>query len=351
MPKHRRCIPFACIVLAFIARTPLAAESIGASSLAQQRDSSGSLKLDGRPDKLERRLDAYLSQQSREDRFSGVVLVARNGVPLFRKAYGFADRANRRPNTVTTRFNLGSLNKMFTRSAIDQLVMQGRLSHTDTLGAILPDFPEPISHPATVMQLLNMTAGLTDLHGPEFTQQPKDRFRSNADFYAFASTLPPLFPPGTRMQHCNGCYIALGAMIERITQRSYEDYMSEHVFGPAGMSHTASLQADDIERNLAIGYTKATGELRSNVFLHGAAGSAAGGGYSTADDLLSFLNASRNGRLPSIPPVVRATGDNLGVSTAIQTDDTWTVIVLANMDPPAAPMLAATILDGLTQSR
>jgi D-alanyl-D-alanine carboxypeptidase len=342
MPKHRRYIPLVCIVLALATHAPL----------AQERNAQAVPFGGGKTDKFDRALDAHLSKESADHQFSGVVLVAKQGVPVFRKAYGFADRANKRPNTVRTRFNLGSLNKSFTRAAIDQLVLQGRLARTDTLGSVLPDYPQAVSHPATVEQLLNMTAGLNDLFGPEFHATPKDRFRSNADFYSFVSTLPPAFPPGTRFQHCNGCYIALGAMIERITQMPYEQYVTEHIFKPAGMTSTGSLQTDAIERNIAIGYTTVGSDaLRSNVYLHGASGSAAGGGYSTVDDLLAFVNASRDGRLPFLPPGAQLIGGNAGVSTAIQTDPTWTVIVVANLDPPIAADTATMILAGLTKSQ
>jgi CubicO group peptidase (beta-lactamase class C family) len=141
-------------------------------------------------------------------------------------------------------------------------------------------------------------------------------------------------------------------MIERITQMPYEQYVTEHIFKPAGMTSTGSLQTDAIERNIAIGYTTVGSDaLRSNVYLHGASGSAAGGGYSTVDDLLAFVNASRDGRLPFLPPGAQLIGGNAGVSTAIQTDPTWTVIVVANLDPPIAADTATMILAGLTKSQ
>src|SRR5688572_23931782 len=97
MPKHRRYIPLVCIVLAFATHAPLAHERN-----AQAGPFGGS-----KTDKFDRALDVHLSKESAAHRFSGVVLVAKQGVPVFRQAYGFADRANKRPNTVQTRFNLG----------------------------------------------------------------------------------------------------------------------------------------------------------------------------------------------------------------------------------------------------
>jgi D-alanyl-D-alanine carboxypeptidase len=345
--SHRLCAPFLCIVLVLAAGALPAQQPRRMGPPPEKRNFESSIPINAKMQshELSRVLDAYLAKQAADDQFSGVVLVARNYKPIFRKAYGFADRANKRPINLQTRFNLGSLNKSFTGVAIAQLVSQGKLAYTDTLGAILPDYPQTASHSATVEQLLNMTAGLTDLFGPEFYEAPKDRFRTNADFYDFASKLPPLFPPGERMQHCNGCYIVLGEMIERITQVPYEQYVSENIFSPAHMTNTASLQADAIESNLAVGYTKRPdgSALRMNTFLHGAGGSAAGGGFSTADDLLSFLNTdAMKGKGMAI------NGSNAGVSNAIQAGREWIVIVLTNLDPPAGDRVASMIYDALT---
>jgi D-alanyl-D-alanine carboxypeptidase len=343
----------------------IALASAGGVSLAQQgplrggphdaRNASGSVAVNASMEAgvLERALDAHLAKMTDEDRFSGVVLVAKNGRPVFQKAYGMADRANKRPNDMRTRFNLGSLNKTFTNLAIDQLVAQHKLSYSDTIGNILPDYPQAESLGATVEQLMRMTAGLTDLHGPEHMATDKGSFRSNADYYDFIGKLPPLFPPGERQQHCNGCFIVLGEMIERLSQMPYEQYMAENVFKPAGMKVTGFAHQDAIEPNVAIGYTRQGSEtLRNNVFMHGAAGSAAGGGYSTAADLLSFVNSTRKDVPPGAPGSgIHAIGGFPGVSTTIQSDGVWTVIVLANLDPPAGASVGTRIFEALSGRR
>lgn len=334
--------PLTCLLALLVASGSCAQDSKDAAVTRAPIQSNG----------LEQTLDAYLAQQSAAGQFSGVVLVARNGVPVFRRAYGYADRANKRPNNVMTRFDLGSLGKLLTQSAVEQLVAEGKLSYSQTLGSVLPDFPQAMSLPATVQQLLNMTAGLNDLYGPEFAQTAKDGFRSNADYYTFLGTLPSLFPPCNTEQHCNGCFIVLGEMIERLSQEPYEQYMTENIYKPTGMVSTASLQADGIQPNVAIGYTQAVGNaLENNIFLQGASGSAAGGAHSTVDDLLAYLNDSRSGRLPPIPRLLMASGASPGVNTFIQTDNTWMVIVLANLDPPAADQAGADIFNVLTTSQ
>ncbi len=117
---------------------------------------------------IDRRLDGYFTKLVADDVFSGVALVARNGVPVFFKAYGLADREKKIANTIRTRFNLGSINKAFTQVAIHQLVAAGKLSYSDTLGKFFPDYPQAASRAATVEQLLGHRAGLSDFFGPEF---------------------------------------------------------------------------------------------------------------------------------------------------------------------------------------
>jgi CubicO group peptidase (beta-lactamase class C family) len=300
-------------------------------------------------DELSRALDTHLSKLAADDAFSGVALVAKQDAIVFQKAYGFADRANRIPNMPQTRFNIGSINKSFTQLAIDQLVAQGKLSYTDTLGKFYPEYAQAVSRTATVQQLLSHTGGLADFFSPEFQQMAKDRFRSNADYFAFVGMLTPKFAPGARNEYCNGCYIAVGAIVEKVSGLPYEQYVAEHIFAPAGMTSTGYPQADSIEPALAIGYTRRgrDGALRSNVYMHGATGSAAGGGYSTALDLFRFAQAGRNGRLPGAKSGLGIAGGAPGTNAVLESNDTWTVVVLTNQDPPTGERLGTGIIRAL----
>ena len=289
-------------------------------------------------EEMSRALDDYFQKLTKDDVFSGTVLVARDGEPVFQKAYGFADRSNQVPNSVTTRFNLGSINKRFTQTAIQQLITRGKLSLTDTVGKLLPDYPQELTRTATVDQLLNHTAGVADFFGPEFSAAAKDRFRSNADYYKLVSSEKPLFAPGSRNQYCNGCYIVLGAIIERVSGMPYEKFVEENIFKPAGMTSTGAFESDAILPNLAMGYTRrvGNGQLRSSIHLHGATGSAAGGGYSTVADLLAFTQALKNGRIPDVTPTREGyaiAGGAPGTNAIVEQGSSWTVIVLTNLDP------------------
>jgi D-alanyl-D-alanine carboxypeptidase len=304
-------------------------------------------------EQLGRALDAYFSKLVADDVFSGNVLVAKHGKTIYQRSFGYADRANKVPNDSATRFNIGSINKTITQTAIQQLVARGKLSLTDTVGKLLPDYPQEITRGATVDQLLQHTAGVADFFGEQFSATAKDRFRSNGDYYKFVSGLRPLFAPGERRQYCNGCYIVLGAIIERISGVSYEQFVQENIFKPAGMTLTGPLQADDINADVATGYTEQTSDkrLRSNVLMHGASGCAAGGGYATASDLLSYADALRDGRIPDVAPAknVGIAGGAPGINSVLEQNGPWTVIVFSNLDPPAAENVGRPLARALSE--
>ena len=299
-------------------------------------------------------LDGFLAPKAAADAFAGVVLVARNGSPVYLRAFGQADRERSIPNAADTRFSLGSINKLFTKTAIARLISEGRLSLTDTLGALLPDYPQAASKAATVRQLLEHQAGIADFFGPEFSKADKSRFQSNRDYYRLVSSLAPTFAPGERRQYCNGCYIVLGAIIEKVAGRPYEDYVREQVFARAGMRLAQSRRDGG-----AVGYTRRSpdrgGALRPNTDMMGAAGSAAGGGFATAADLLA--DARQTAWLLDIPAVtpgrsqghLGAAGGAPGINAVLESNAEWAVVVLANLDPPSAEQLGRAIHRQLTR--
>lgn len=295
-------------------------------------------------------LDGYIRRLD----YQGVVLVARDGKPLFEKAYGLAERGNGIPNTPATRFNVGSINKQFTRVAIEQLAAAGRLAMGDTIEKHIPDFPNATAKKATIGQLLDMRGGLADFFGPEFDKASKDGFRSNRDYYQFVAPKLSNFAPGERRQYCNSCYIVLGEIVERLSGMTYEQFIEQNVFRRAGMSDTCFCATDGIHPSLATGYTKRGGPWRAATLLHGAAGSGAGGAYSTARDLLAFDNALRKGQLvaqnQNEPRAMGYAGGAPGVNAIVENSGPWTVIALANVDPPAAETLGRAIAAALARN-
>src|SRR5260221_3443325 len=110
-------------------------------------------------------------------------MVTRHGAPIFQHAYGFADKVAKTPSQLDTKFNLGSINKVFTRLSIEQLVAAGKLSMDDTIAKVVPDYPsKDVAQKVTVRQLLNMTSGIGDFLRERYQATPKDKLRTLADY-------------------------------------------------------------------------------------------------------------------------------------------------------------------------
>ncbi len=238
---------------------------------------------------------AFVQGQADQGRFSGTVLVAKNGEPIFTAAHGFASLDFQVPNRLDTKFNLGSMNKMFTAVAVAQLVEAGKLSFDDAIIDHIPDYPnQEVAKKVTVHQLLTHTSGLGNYWTQEYQRTSKDLFRDVADYLPLFVDQPLLFEPGSQWSYSNSGFMVLGLVIERVSGQSYFDYVRKHIYEPAGMQHTDAYELDSVVPNLAVGYTlrgSENGELRNNLFLHVVKGGPAGGGYSTVEDLLRFSNA------------------------------------------------------------
>ncbi len=299
-------------------------------------------------------LNALIDKQSADDNFSSAVLVARNGIPIFQRAVGLASKQYNAPNRIDTKFNLGSINKIFTKIAIGQLIEQGKLSFGDTIGKHLPDYPnKDAAAKVTIKHLLDMQSGIGDFFGPRFEATPKDRIRGINDYLPLFASEPLKFEPGMSRAYSNGGYIVLGAIIEKVTGQSYYDFVRERIFKPAGMENTDSYEVDANVPNLATGYLRnEKGERVSNVYTKPARGSSAGGGYSTVEDLLKFTIALQKNKLLSADQTKRMMQGGLGIAggapginAALEIDPAsgYTIIVLSNYGPPSAGTVSEQI--------
>ena len=152
---------------------------------------------------------------------------------FFLEAYGRADRDFDVPNRTDTKFNVGSINKVFTQVAVAQLASGGKLALSDR--PRLPDYPGPGADRITIQQLLTMSSGLGDIFGKKYDATPKSRLRNLSDFLPLFVDEPLLFEPGMSRRYSNAGYVVLGLIVERVSGQSYHDYVREHVFRPAGM--------------------------------------------------------------------------------------------------------------------
>ena len=301
----------------------------------------------------------FLDEKTKRGEFSGTVLIAKNGKAILKRAYGMASKEFKVINRIDTKFNLGSINKIFTTIAIGQLYEQGKISLNDPIIKFLPNYPNKTAAQKVIIRhLLDMTSGIGDFFGEKFENTPKDKLRTIDDFLPMFANDSLKFEPGSQRQYSNGGYIVLGAIIEKISGESYYDYVREHIFKPTGMLNTESYEADIPVPNLAEGYTREETDKpwRNNIYTRPARGSSAGGGYSTAEDLLMFTVALEKNTFfknPETWETLRgepsgqksrrqgglgffggAPGINSGIETNIGKG--FTAIVMSNYDPPTA---------------
>ncbi len=245
------------------------------------------------------------------DEFSGTVLIAKGDKIIYQKAVGLANQEQNTPNNIETKFNIGSMNKMFTSVAIAQLAEKNKLNYSDKVIKHLPQLPEKTFGDITIEQLLTHTAGTGD-----FFMFPK--FETIADTAKTINTYvnigleePLLFKAGAKFKYSNYGYILLGAVIEKVSKLSYFEYVKQNIFAVAGMGNTDSYERDKKHDNLAIGYlpspTGEKGSREANTKMMEVKGNSAGGGYSTAVDLHKFSVALLAGKLVSLKTLATIT--------------------------------------------
>jgi CubicO group peptidase (beta-lactamase class C family) len=307
--------------------------------------------------------------------FSGAFLVAKGRDVLATGACGQANRRYGVENTIETRINLGSMDKMFTAVSVMQLVEAGRIGLDDPLSRYLDDswLPKEVSDRITIRHLLTHTSGLDSFLNAEFRQSSPTRFRKLADYKPLIHDEKPSFEPGEGYQYSNTGMLLLGAVIEAVSGEDYYDYVQRHIFRPLGMNDTGAWSMEDPVPNVAVGYfVDASAPLgwRENTLRYLYRGVPAGGGYSTVGDIHRFAMGLLDDRLISrasrdylwtrnLPNeygagfmitgsgagrIVGHEGSYLGVSSQLEiyVDKGYVVVLLGNQDW-AAPGLGDAI--------
>jgi len=318
-------------------------------------------------------LERLVNKLHQADVFSGTVLLAKGTDPVLQQPMGFSSRRFSAPNRLDTRFNLGSMNKMFTAVAIAQLEERGQLAYEDSIGQYLDStwIAPAIGRQVTLAHLLSHTSGLGSYFTPEFMESSRTKFRDVSDYKSLVSNDSLRFKPGTDWHYSNTGFLLLGAIIESITGESYFEYVRREVYQPAGMGNTDAYPLDEPVPNLAIGYEKQWSRRgvrwQNNIFKHVIKGGPAGGGFSTALDLLNFsralrenilISAEARNTLTSPKPELNSpdygfgfdiyadgrgfghTGGFTGISTALEIypEEDLTFIVLANYSRAGFPI-------------
>jgi CubicO group peptidase (beta-lactamase class C family) len=225
-------------------------------------------------------IDAYLSELEQKQEFSGAVLIARDGEVLISKGYGMADRAGQIPNTPQTRYRISWVTMPFTATAIMQLQADGELEVQDSICQYIlecPDYWQGIK----LHHLLTHTSGVSDSIQPWGSEA--DKPATGLERVELIKQNAPYFQPGEQLRYSENGYVILGAIIERVSGQSYEEFLKMHIFEPLGMENSGY-----DGNHMAVGY-KPTGieaPTPDVLFRYSAAGL-----YSTVEDLYMWDQA------------------------------------------------------------
>ncbi len=257
-------------------------------------------------------IEVFVNKTAAADAFSGTILVAKDGKPIYKTARGFASKAYDYRNRIDTKFNLASIGKNFTAVSIMQMVEQSKISLTDTVGKHLPDYPnKDVREKITIHHLLSHTSGLGELYSDKYVCR-KGALRQVKDYFPLFENDPKpfSFEPGMRWQYSNTGYIILGAILEKASGENFFDYVKNHIFKPSGMTNTDYYEADMDTPNLATGYTNTIdlgdnnydfrlGERRNGSQMATVKGNPQGGTFSTTEDLWRYSLALKSNKLIS----------------------------------------------------
>jgi CubicO group peptidase (beta-lactamase class C family) len=229
--------------------------------------------------------------------FSGSILVAKDGAPVWRESFGAADREWDVANTADTKFRLGSITKQFTATAILQLAEQGKLSVDDPISKYYADAP-PAWAKVTIKHLLTHTSGIPSYTAlPTFFAKDSKLPLTPDEIIKLTRDMPLEFEPGAKYAYDNTGYILLGYVIEKVSGETYADYVGKHIFAPLGMKDSGYDVSGMILRHRASGYQGSKDGWKNADYLDMTLPYAAGSLYSTIDDLLIWDRALADGKI------------------------------------------------------
>ena len=315
------------------------------------------------------RLDQVAQSYASSNRFMGSVLVARRGEILISKGYGFANLEWNIPNSPQTKFRLGSVTKQFTAAAILLLEERGKLKIDDPIKKYLIDAPAAWDK-ITIFHLLTHTSGI-----PSFTSFPDyaalEASQTTPENLVSRFRDKPLdFQPGEKWSYSNSGYVLLGYLIEKISGQDYAKFVQQNIFTPLGMKDSGYDSNSAIIPRRASGYAPGHDGFINAGFVHMSVPFAAGGLYSTTEDLLRWERGLFGGKLLSDASLQKMTtpykndyafglsvaeakgrkviqhgGGIEGFNTFLTyyPDDKLTVIVLGNLSGAAPEAIAAKL--------
>lgn len=235
------------------------------------------------------KIDGLMKQYYDYGQFNGSVLVAEKGKVVYKSSFGMANMEWGIPNQPDTKFRIGSVTKQFTATLLLQLVEEGKIKLDGKLSDYLPDYRKDTGGKVTIHQLLNHTSGI-----PSYTSRPKFLAEVSRNPYSVTDFVKTFasgdleFEPGSKFSYNNSGYFLLGAVIERVTGKSYETVLSERILKPLGMTNTGYDHHAPILQKRASGYQKTPDGFVNAAYLDMSIPYAAGSIYSTVEDLFKW---------------------------------------------------------------
>ena len=246
-----------------------------------------------------KQIDDLMGRYVDNGKFNGSVLVVENGKVIFKKGYGLANMEWNIPNTPDTKFRLGSLTKQFTAMLIMQLVEHGKLKLESKITDYLTDYSKAAGDKITIHHLLTHTSGIPNYtYLPAYKTLNRNRYKP-ADFLKQFSDLPLEFEPGSAFAYSNSGYFLLGAIIEKVTGKTYEKVLQENIFTPLQMNNTGYDMFFKILPKRATGYDIWNLQYENAPYLDMSIPYAAGSLYSTVEDLALWDQALYSEKLLS----------------------------------------------------
>lgn len=266
------------------------------------------------------KLDEYLSEITKQGRFTGSVLVARDGKVIFSKGYGLANAEFDVPNTPQTKFRLGSVTKQFTAASILLLQERGKLSVQDPICKYFDSCPEAWKE-ITIHHLLSHTGGLPNFTSfPDYTKTMMIPTPLESLISRFKDK-PLDFKPGEKWNYSNSGYVTLGYIVEKVAGESYESFLQKNIFSPLKMTNSGYDHHETILKNRATGYSLIKGKNANSEPIAMEIPHGAGALYSTVEDLFLWNEAlfsdkllSAKSREAMMTPVKNGYGYGLGIN-------------------------------------
>lgn len=237
-------------------------------------------------------IDALVRKYNELRQFNGTVLVADASGVIHKKGYGYANFEWQIPNAPDVRFRLGSITKQFTSMVVMQLVSEGKIKLDDRITTYLTDYRKDTGDRITIAQLLNHTSGIPSYTGlPGFFANESRNAYVPAAFVTKWASGDLEFEPGTKWAYNNSGYFLLGAIIEKVTGKTYAEAVQERIFGPLGMKASGYDLSAPLIPKRASGYQLVGGKYVNAPYLDMTIPYAAGSLYSTVEDLFLWDRA------------------------------------------------------------